>query len=74
MKYAVIVKGRSKHWHLTFENDAQAKGMREDGFEVDVVVNTIPVWVAELGLTRAWCLAQDIASWPVNALRRIIRK
>ena len=74
MKYGVIVKGRNKSWHLEFENDAQAEAMRADGFEVDVIINTIPVWVVDLGLARAWCLAQDIASWPANAIRRITRR
>lgn len=31
-----------------------------DGLEVWEVCNVVPLWVASLGLTRAWCFAQDI--------------
>lgn len=30
-----------------------------DGLDVEEVVNTIPAWVAMIGLTRQWCRLQD---------------
>lgn len=31
-----------------------------DGLLIDEVVNTVPVWIADLGLVRPWCCLQDL--------------
>ncbi len=36
---------------------------RAEGFEIDEVLNTVPVWAARLGLARIWCRAQDAWQW-----------
>ena len=36
---------------------------RDNGFDIDEVLNTIPVWAVRLGLTRIWCRAQDAWQW-----------
>jgi hypothetical protein len=36
---------------------------RADGLDIDEVSNTVPVWVARLGATSAWCRVQDVWQW-----------
>jgi len=60
---SIEIRGKHSRWDVTWDApQSQIDGMREDGIEVDLVVNTIPVWVAELGYgpARAWCFLQDL--------------
>lgn len=55
------VKGRHKSWIFEFMGDPKhIPEWEADGLEVWEVCNVVPLWVARLGLTRAWCFAQDI--------------
>ncbi len=59
--YSLTIRGREKTW--TFDTYVEPKYVdewRADGIEIDEVCNVIPVWVADLGLTRAWCFFQDL--------------
>ena len=57
----VAVRGNSKEWSFNFYGDPKyLEDWRSDGLEVYEVENTIPVWVNELGLTRLWCIFQDL--------------
>lgn len=38
------------------------------GIEIYPLLNTVPTWVAELGLTKPWCFMQDIFNFK-NPLR-----
>lgn len=33
---------------------------REAGIEIYILENSIPEWVADLGLVRIWCFLQDV--------------
>jgi hypothetical protein len=58
--YSVTVRGRYRTWAFTVNAEPEwVRDWREDGLEVDEVVNTIPVWAVELGLVRVWCWVQD---------------
>ena len=58
---SVTVRGNHLSWSFSFYGDpAHIKGWRADGLEVFEIENTIPVGVAGLGLTRAWCFVQDL--------------
>lgn len=65
---SIEVRGTLNRWDFHFYGDPRyLADWRADGLNVNVVVNTIPVWVVEIGLTRAWCILQDIvrgAWWP----------
>jgi hypothetical protein len=57
----IEVRGTAKRWCFNFYGDPRYLGdWRADGLEVNVIENTIPLWVAKLGLTRAWCFSQDL--------------
>lgn len=59
--YSVVVRGNWKTWSFDVSAEPEhVEQWREDGLEVDEVLNTIPVWVAKMGLTRAWCFLQDL--------------
>ena len=59
--YAVYVRGRERHWKIpVLLDEKHIQEYLDDGLVVDEIVNTIPVWVVDLGLTRAWCFLQDI--------------
>lgn len=58
---SVTVKGRQHEWNFQFYGEEKSlKEWAADDVEVAVVENTIPVWVADLGLTRLWCFCQDV--------------
>jgi hypothetical protein len=61
MKTTVTVRGNRSEWGIPSDLSADAiADMRADGLQVDVVMNTIPAIIADLGLARAWCFVQDI--------------
>ncbi len=66
---SVEVRGREKKWCFSFYGDpAYLEVWRSDGLEVHVIENTIPAWVASLGMARAWCFMQDLFNFK-NPLR-----
>lgn len=60
-KYSIYVKGKSgKRFSFSFISDTECEQSWEDeGFEVDMVYNTIPLLVKQLGLTNLWSWLQD---------------
>lgn len=63
----VEIRGKASHWGVNWQaSEAQNEAMRADGIEVGVVENIIPGWVADMGLTRAFCALQDLwnLKWP----------
>jgi hypothetical protein len=57
----VTVRSNSGSYDFNFYGDpAQIPAWRADGLEVYQVENLVPALIAELGLTRPWCFAQDL--------------
>ncbi len=57
---SITVKGKEKTWCFNFPGDPKYLPEWEaDGLEVYEVVNTIPLWAQQSGLTRIWCRVQD---------------
>ena len=57
----ITARGKRSQW--CFDVNADPKYLTEwqaDGLEIYVVENSIPMWVAEAGMTRAWCFLQDV--------------
>lgn len=55
------VRGKGHSWSFEFYGDPKyLPEWRADGLEIDEVCNTIPLWVADLGLVRSWCFLQDL--------------
>lgn len=58
---SISIKGKTKNWSFNFYGDSKyLDEWREDGLEIDEVVNTIPEWIVMLGLTKGWIFFQDI--------------
>jgi hypothetical protein len=59
---SIEVKGKSgKNYSFNFYGDPKyLDEWREDGLEIDEVINTIPEWIVMLGLTKGWIFFQDI--------------
>lgn len=58
--YRLIVRGKLHEWAFDIRGDP--KYLREwldDGLDVNIVLNEIPFWVMQLGLTKLWCWLQD---------------
>lgn len=70
MHYSVTIRGRQHEWGVTVP-DAMVDGLREDGFEVVEVHNTIPGWVLDAGLGDVWCAAQDLFDLPSGLWRNL---
>jgi len=58
--YLLTVRGRRHGWCFDVRVDPKYVPEYEaDGLEVDEVANTVPQWVAQLGLAGVWCWLQD---------------
>lgn len=61
---SITVKGNQKTWSFNFYADPKyLKEWREDGLEIDEIVNTIPEFVVNIGLTKVWVFFQDILNF-----------
>ena len=61
MRCTVDVRGKQSEWGIPCDLSRKAvDDMRADGLDVKVIENTIPVFVANLGLARPWCFLQDL--------------
>ena len=59
-RYAIIVKGNQHTWSFSvWAEPEHVDDWREDGLEVDEIINTVPLWVPA-PLRKWWILAQDI--------------
>ena len=57
---SITVRGKHKTWAFNFTGDPKHMADWEaDGLEVYEVMNTIPVWAQQMGLTRIWVRVQD---------------
>lgn len=58
---SVEVQGKKHKWSFEFYGDPKyLDEWREDGLEINEIVNTIPVSVVNAGLAGIWIKAQDI--------------
>jgi len=59
--YSIMVIGKAHKWSFLIEEDPQyLQEWLDDGLDISLVVNIIPEWVVNLGLTKVWCFLQDI--------------
>lgn len=58
----LTVRGRSgaRYSFVCDADKAHLDEWRAEGLDVAEVGNVIPFWVAQLGLVRLWCRAQDL--------------
>jgi len=55
------VRGKNKTWDFTVEGDTRyLEEWRNDGLDINPLVNVIPQWVVDIGFLRAWCFFQDL--------------
>ena len=58
---SIQVKGQNKIWSFNFIGDPKYLEMwREDGLDIDEVINIIPDWVVFCKLTKPWIFFQDL--------------
>ena len=58
---SIEVKGNDHAWSFSFYGDPKyLDEWREDGLEINAIVNVVPAWVVDLGLTKIWIFIQDI--------------
>lgn len=60
--YSISVRGKTKNWSFDFYADPKyVKDWRNDGLQVDEVVNSIPQWYVDMGFPiKLWCFVQDV--------------
>ena len=64
MKVALEIQGKSIRWAVTADMPAhQIQAMREDGLEVGILVNSMPMWVLNSGLAGPWMFFQDLLNF-----------
>lgn len=63
--YAITVRGKSgAEYSFNFKGQPEhLEGWLQEGFEINELLNSIPVWAQQIGLTRPWCAVQDAWNW-----------
>ena len=60
-RLSITIKGNSYTWSFRINEDTKyLQEWRDDGLEVYEIVNEIPEWVVNLGLTKIWCFFEDL--------------
>jgi len=58
---SIVVQGEEHEWSFTFYgNPDHMEDWIDDGLEVYLVENVIPLWIWNAGLERPWCFLQDL--------------
>lgn len=59
--FSIEVIGKSgRTFSFNFDGDPQyLQEWRDEGFVVHELLNSIPLWAQQIGLTHAWCAVQD---------------
>jgi hypothetical protein len=58
--YSITIRGKQKSWCFnTFIDERYLEEWREDGIVIEEIINIIPLWVQQMGLTKPWCFLQD---------------
>lgn len=61
MRCVVDVRGKAGEWGIPANLSREAiDDMRADGLNITIPENSIPAWIVGIGLTRSWCLFQDL--------------
>jgi hypothetical protein len=56
----ITVRGKQHRWNFHFEGDEKhLQEWRDDGLEVYVVYNSIPLWLPSWAM-KLWCFVQDV--------------
>jgi len=60
--YSVIIQGKWHKWSFdVWAYPEYAEEWKQDGLQVDEIVNSIPEWWVSIGLpVKLWCFFQDI--------------
>ena len=59
--YTLNIRGKEHNW--SFPVEAKPKHLqewRDDGLDMDEVFNAVPMGIVNLGLTKPYCLMQDL--------------
>ena len=60
-RYSITIYGKEKKWSFdTFIDPKYLQDYWDDNIQIDEVLNTIPEWVADIGLGKPWCFFQDL--------------
>lgn len=61
--YGLTIRGKYNEWSFPiYAKPEHAEDWMDDGLLVEEIVNTIPVWINNLGLAGLWCFFQDLRS------------
>ena len=64
--YSLTVRGKLHEWTFNIREYPQyLRYWLDDGLDIHVVLNEIPFWVVQLGLTKPWCWLQDVGIIPL---------
>lgn len=56
----IHVRGRTTEYQFpVWADDKYLDEWRGDGLNIDYLLNTVPQWAQQLGLTKIWCRLQD---------------
>lgn len=63
----ITVCGKSDKWEFTFYGDpSNLKTWRDDGLDVNEVINVVPEWIVNVGWTIPFCILQDLVYFTVG--------
>jgi hypothetical protein len=57
--YSMEIRGNTKQWSFYFHGDPKyVNEWRDDGLEINEIINVIPEWIVSIGLMRPWVFFQ----------------
>ena len=64
---SIEIRGDTKDWSFNFYGDPKyIEDWREDGLEINEIINTVPEWVVHLGMVKPWVFFQDLFNFKVR--------
>lgn len=59
--FSITVKGNNRLYAFEFVGDESSwQTWVDDGLDVCMVMNTIPMWAVRIGITKIWCFFQSL--------------
>lgn len=78
--HSLVVKGKHETWSFgVFVDPKYLDQWREDGLEIDEIINTVPEYIVDLGLMRFWFFLQDLWNfkwlfWLINKFKKTLQE
>ena len=59
---SLVVRGKTTEYDFTVEGYSEhLEEYWDEGLDINPIVNVIPQWIVDIGLSDVWCFFQDLS-------------